>query len=667
MKKRKNSPSNSLPLSRRRRRIFAVITIAFPVVMFSILEMTLRIAGYGPNLALFKTDVINGRTYTIMNPSVRSRYFNLMGFSPSTSPDYFNVPKPPGTYRIFCMGGSTTVGYPYWYNGSFSTFLRDRLRKIFPEKPIEVINVGMTATNSFTVVDMARDLVDYEPDLMIVYDGHNEFYGALGISSNESPGKSRWVSHAYLKLLRFRTFLLVRDVYSRAASLFREQPAELSRGTMMEKLAYGNYIAYGTKTYWDALSMFEGNLKDLKDICASHKIPLILSTQVSNLRDQPPFISGIAAGKTPEERMRFNSQINLGLTQHMNEMFDSALATFRAVLAMDSLRPETHYLIARSLDSLGEKRSAGEEYRKARDFDQLRFRTSSDFNASILRMNDSAGVFVVDMERVFQEHSPDSLIGRTLITEHLHPNSSGYFLMGRAYAELMRIHGLLVPVEEWAKRDTIPDAVLWEERKLTSLDEMIARRRTDILTSGWPFKPQVPTVDAIAESDTLGQIVDRVTRGLSDWKKSHEEAAEYYERRTELDSLARELKVIISQIPLQVDAYLNLAHAYLNQGKLSEMATVLLASQNVHPTILAARALGDIALQTGKPLEAIAQYEKMSVFPQSTAEQVENGYLLALAYQRANMNDRASAQLLKILKLRPDYKPAVDLLARING
>jgi len=56
----------------------------------------------------------------------------------------------------------------------------------------------------------------------------------------------------------------------------------------------------------------------------------------------------------------------------------------------------------------------------------------------------------------------------------------------------------------------------------------------------------------------------------------------------------------------------------------------------------------------------------MSVFPQSRAEQVENGYLLALAYQQAGMTDRASAQLLKILKLKPDYKPAVDLLARIH-
>jgi tetratricopeptide (TPR) repeat protein len=254
-----------------------------------------------------------------------------------------------------------------------------------------------------------------------------------------------------------------------------------------------------------------------------------------------------------------------------------------------------------------------------------------------------------------------------LITEHLHPNSSGYFLMGQAFAGFMRTYGLLAHADEWARKDTISDVVLWRERNLTSLDELIARRRTEILTSGWPFREQVPTVNAVAESDTLGQIVERVTRGLSDWKRAHEEAAAYYERRGELDSLEREEKVIISQIPLDVDAYLRLAHVYLSRGKFGEMAEVLRSSQNVRPTILAARALGDLALQSGKPLEAIAQYEKMSLFPQSTAEQVENGYLLALAYQQAKLPERATAQLLKILKLRPGYTPAVDLLARING
>jgi tetratricopeptide (TPR) repeat protein len=644
-----------------------VITLASPLLLLVLIETGLRVFHAGPDLSLFTTEIVNGRAYHVMNPGVKYRYFPGGDFSPSTSVDYFIVPKPPGTYRIFCLGGSTTVGYPYWYNGSFSAFLRDRLRRLFPDRSIEVINVGMTATNSYTVVDMARDVVHYEPDLIIVYDGHNEFYGALGIASNQSPGKSWWISRTYLRLLRVRTFVELREAYNWIAGLFRRQPEGISRGTMMEKVSLGNYVPYGSADYLSALSTFENNLDELRTLCAKNRVPVILSTQVSNLRDQPPFIVLPGKGESPQERAAFTAAFNRGLARFKEGEPASALAEFRSALQTDSMRADTHFQIARCLDALGDRGAAGGEYIKARDYDQLRFRTSSDFNSAILRMNDTSGMFVVDMERVFQERSADSLIGNTLITEHLHPNSGGYFLMGRAYAVVMRARGLLAPAGEWARRDTVSDGELWGERNLSTLDELLARRRTEILTSGWPFRAQVPTVEAVPGSDTLRQIVERVTRGVWDWKKAHEEAAAHYERCREPDSLAREERVIVSQIPLDVNAYLNLAHVYLIEGKLGEMAAVLTASQRVQPTILAARALGDVALQTGKPRDAIAQYESMDVFPQSRAEQVENGYLLALAYERAGMPDRATAQLLKILKLKPDYKPAVDMLARIHG
>ncbi|HEX7574275.1 MAG TPA: SGNH/GDSL hydrolase family protein, partial [Bacteroidota bacterium] len=468
------------PLSPARRTAFAVITLASPFLLLILTEIALRVFHAGPDLSLFTTEIVNGRTYHVMNPGVMYRYFPGGDFSPSTSVDYFVVPKPPGTYRIFCLGGSTTVGYPYWYNGSFSTYLRDRLRKLFPDRSIEVINVGMTATNSFTVVDMARDVVNYEPDLIIVYDGHNEFYGALGIASNQSPGKSWLVSQTYLRLLRVRTFVALRELYNRITGLFRQASDGISRGTMMEKVSLGNYVPYGSATYLSARSMFEDNLNELRSLCAKNRVPVILSTQVSNLRDQPPFIVLPTQGITPQERAAFAAAFNRGLTRLKEGQTASALAEFRSALLMDSMRADAHFQIARCLDALGDRGTARTEYINARDYDQLRFRTSRDFNSSILRMNDTAGMFVVDMERVFQERSPDSLIGNTLITEHLHPNSQGYFLMGRAYAGVMRTHGLLAPAGEWARRDTIPDEELWGERSLSTLDELLARRRTEI-------------------------------------------------------------------------------------------------------------------------------------------------------------------------------------------
>lgn len=259
MKKKKQiQPRLVQEIPPKRKRIFFIITLLIPVFFFIILEFTLRILNYGPDLSLFQINNIHGKEYYTLNPSVKNRYFNKSNFSPDPSPENFLVSKPTGTFRIFCLGGSTTVGFPYWYNGSFSSFLRDRLKALFPDRSIEVVNLGMTATNSYTVLDLAGDLIKYEPDLFIVYDGHNEFYGALGVASNEGGINERWMVLMYLRIIHLRTFQLVKKIISDVFNMFRKTPADnLSRATMMEQLAKGKNILYNSYTYNQVLSVFK--------------------------------------------------------------------------------------------------------------------------------------------------------------------------------------------------------------------------------------------------------------------------------------------------------------------------------------------------------------------------------------------------------------------------
>jgi tetratricopeptide (TPR) repeat protein len=658
------SPRPAIPPARR--RLYALITLLVPVLFFTALEITLRLAHYGPDLSLFTTESLSGVQYHVMNPSVKNRYFWKVDFSPSTSPDYFLVPKPRRTFRIFCLGGSTTVGYPYWYNGSFSSFLRDRLHALYPDRSIEVINLGMTATNSFTVLDIARDLTAYEPDCFVVYDGHNEFYGALGVASRESVGRSRWLTLTYLRLIHARTFLLVRDLYGRATQLFASRSEPQEAGTMMERLARGQYIPLGSLTYREGLQAFRENLRDLADLCRHARIPLILGTQVSNLRNRAPFVSGPPPGVTPGDRLAFQTRFNEGERLLLDGEADSALGAFQGALQSDSLRAETVYRIGCALDSAGRPREAERAYVRARDLDQLRFRTSSDFNRAILESADGASVAAVDIEQVFRAHSPDSLIGNELIMEHLHPRLRGYFLMGRAYTGALKQMGLLGSSTEWESRDTVDDASLWNERCVTDLDERTARRRTEALTSGWPFTAQYPIVDALPAGDTLGQIAEHLTRGTWNWLHGHEAAADYYAGRGEWENVGREYRTIVNQIPHDIKARLRLAHFYLQQGKLDDMRRELLASLETERTILAYRALGDLAMQRGAFADAASYYEKMDPFQQSAAERVANGYLLASAYAQSGRSEKATAQLLKVLAIRPDYQPAVELLSKLN-
>ena len=74
-------------------------------------------------------------------------------------------------YRIFCMGGSTTYGRPYYDKVSFCGWLREYLKAADPLRNWEVINAGGISFASYRVAKLMAELKHYQPDLFIVYSG----------------------------------------------------------------------------------------------------------------------------------------------------------------------------------------------------------------------------------------------------------------------------------------------------------------------------------------------------------------------------------------------------------------------------------------------------------------------------------------------------------------
>ena len=87
----------------------------------------------------------------------------------------FNKNKQNDVYRIIAIGGSTT-----WGSGESNDKLTwpGHLQKIIEhetENKVEVINAGISGFNSENEYAMIRDkLVNYNPDLIIMYDGYND-------------------------------------------------------------------------------------------------------------------------------------------------------------------------------------------------------------------------------------------------------------------------------------------------------------------------------------------------------------------------------------------------------------------------------------------------------------------------------------------------------------
>lgn len=157
-------------IRRRRKVMFAFVLCAAVLVilegalaLMGVLPISRRrdsYVGFSGNVPLF----VEREGQRVTNP-LKLSYFNSQSF-PSK--------KAAGVTRIFCLGGSTTFGHPYEDSTSFCGWLRQMLQRTETSR-YEVVNCGGVSYASYRIALMMEELVQYEPDLFIIYCGHNEF------------------------------------------------------------------------------------------------------------------------------------------------------------------------------------------------------------------------------------------------------------------------------------------------------------------------------------------------------------------------------------------------------------------------------------------------------------------------------------------------------------
>lgn len=176
------------PISTRRRWLFRFIAATvIPALLVITLEGALRLVGYGYPTSFFIESRQGDRA--VSNHKYGWRFFPRR-IARAPVPLSLATPKPPGTYRIFTLGASASLGFPDPAYG-YGRILEVMLQSTFSEIDFEVGNVSMTAINSHVARLIARDCADYEPDLFIVYLGHNEVvgpYGPASVFKSFSPG-----------------------------------------------------------------------------------------------------------------------------------------------------------------------------------------------------------------------------------------------------------------------------------------------------------------------------------------------------------------------------------------------------------------------------------------------------------------------------------------------
>ena len=167
---------------------------------------------------------------------------------------------------------------------AFTRILQRRLQDIFPNRLIEVINLGLTAVNSYTLLDFADELLEQKPDLVLIYAGHNEYYGALGVASMENGSIPHWLKILHLKFIHLRTYQLIQNGIGGFYRLIHPMTTDEAKATLMEKMVGKNLIPYHSKMYLDGLAQFSNNMSKLLEKMNEEHIPVIISDLVSNER-----------------------------------------------------------------------------------------------------------------------------------------------------------------------------------------------------------------------------------------------------------------------------------------------------------------------------------------------------------------------------------------------
>jgi len=275
-----------------------------------------------------------------------------------SSAQEFSVPKPAGVKRIFVAGESVAQ--------LLHTAAALNLNVSVPE----VVNCGMGGYESSRIEDVFREILKYEPDLVVVLGGNNEG------GSFRCPGFAAELRERYARLLE-RFYGLRND--SRLARI---------KAT---------------------LKIQESRLDSMAALARKKKVPLILCTLPANLA-MPP------SGYLPLATRPFAAAMRL----YEKGEFEKAAKKFKLALQANRYDLFSRFYLGKTLEALKRFPLARESYLGVLELDFTQNRTSASRNYMIRRVAARHGAGVCDLESAFAALSGNGIPDFNQFTDAMH-------------------------------------------------------------------------------------------------------------------------------------------------------------------------------------------------------------------------------------------------------
>lgn len=441
-----STPIPTVPQNAARKRLFRLGALLFGLAVLVMAEITLRVlglatpetssdplVGFSEIRPLFELDE-SGEQFQVAE--------NRLAFF---QPESFAAQKPAGEYRIFCFGGSTVQGRPYSIETSFTTWLELSLKAAQPDRNWKVVNCGGVSYASYRLLPLLEESLQHEPDLFIMYTGHNEFLEDRSYASVKH--QPRWLRKLHGRALNLRLYGLLWSLKPNAS---RQPPADLPAEVDALLDYQGGLAQYHRDDQWrdGVVYEFERNLRQMVQRSNQANVPILLINPVCNLRDTPPFKVELSTELTTEQRDEVQRRWSDAKQASWDDL-DEKLAKVCRVLELDERHAEAHFLHARTLEELGQSEQAGHAYCRAKDEDVCPLRMLEVMHDVLKEVGRETGTELIDIRAAFERDAEFGIPGDDQLIDHVHPRIEGHQKIAEEVFMVLARREIVVPQSGW--------------------------------------------------------------------------------------------------------------------------------------------------------------------------------------------------------------------------
>lgn len=362
--------------------------------------------------------------------------------------------KSANEFRIFVIGGSTVQGHPYSIETSFPTCLQAALKNAAPDVEWTVVNCGGVSYASYRLVPVLQECLNYEPDLVVFCEGHNEFLEDVTYAPiREQSGMVRSLGSLSDQ---FRLVRLMRRAFQSSRSNSALQIAAQSQGNSVQRAILSEEVDTilnhdgGLDSYQrdddhsaTVVRHFCFNLERMSQLCTNRGVPLLLVKPPENLADCPPFKSQFSS-ETPEHvRQEIGQLLGQARDRSRSSLSDSVLLAKQAV-ELDPRFAASWYELGQLQLANYEHSAANESLRRACDEDVCPLRMTSALSETMTTTAARLNIPILNADELLRNLSRSGIPGNDLLVDHVHPSFRGNEEIGIAIAEWMMSAGLVV-------------------------------------------------------------------------------------------------------------------------------------------------------------------------------------------------------------------------------